>query len=248
MDGGNLYEKLLNIQKTVDRVIKDGKNTSDNNNKYDFASDENVLEQFRPMMDEQGLLLIPNIGTVELHEGATRSGTTRYMTEMNITMVWLDVESGEKLEVPWYAQGVDLAGEKGVGKALTYAEKYFLLKFFHVPTKKDDPDSDGRTDSGEKRQRGTQAAKENELYYRKAIPQMLSEIYDGDSEKIRAVLISLTKSDARGFPGKDSVDDLSPASLPVLYGKAKKTYEKKFGREFALKEEEQAEGTDACQV
>ena len=32
-------------------------------------------------------------------------------------------------------------GEKGVGKALTYAEKYFMLKFFNIPTDKDDPDS-----------------------------------------------------------------------------------------------------------
>jgi hypothetical protein len=41
----------------------------------------------------------------------------------------------------WYGQGVDIAGEKGVGKAMTYAEKYFMLKFFNIPTDKDDPDS-----------------------------------------------------------------------------------------------------------
>ena len=32
---------------------------------------------------------------------------------------------------------VDIAGEKGVGKALTYGKKYFLLKFFNIATDKD---------------------------------------------------------------------------------------------------------------
>ncbi|MNP04955.1 ERF superfamily protein [compost metagenome] len=45
------------------------------------------------------------------------------------------------IECPWYSQGVDIAGEKGVGKALTYGEKYFILKFFNIPTDKDDPDT-----------------------------------------------------------------------------------------------------------
>lgn len=228
----NLYEKLLEIQKRVDGIIKDAKNTSD---KYDFASDENVLDRFRPMMDEFGLLLIPHISQTNLHEGTTKSGTSRFMTEVWYDMTWHDVESGDELVVPWYAQGVDLAGEKGVGKAATYAEKYFLLKFFHVPTKRDDPDSDGRTGNGEKKQKGTAAAKENAEYYRKAIPQMFDELYDGDAEKIKAGYIALTKSDSRGYAGVDCIDAIKDIALPVVYGKLKKIYEKRMGKAFELK-------------
>lgn len=230
-----IYEKLLEMQRRVDSVIRDGKNTSD---KYDFASDENVLDAFRPLMDELWLLLIPSVTGAQLHEGTTRSGTARYLTEMTIQMTWHDVESGEELTVPWYAQGVDLAGEKGVGKALTYAEKYFLLKFFHVATKKDDPDTDPRGSNGEKRQRGTQAGKETQLYQRRALSQMLSELYGGDAEKIKTGLIAITKSDKRGFAGFDSVDKLSPAALPVTYAKVKKTYENRMGHAFELKEDD----------
>ena len=229
-----IYEKLLEMQRRVDNVVRDGKNTSD---KYDFASDENVLDTFRPLMDELGLLLIPSVTGAQLHEGTTRSGTVRYLTEMVINMCWHDVETGEELTVPWYAQGVDLAGEKGVGKALTYAEKYFLLKFFHVATKKDDPDRDPRTGSGEKPQRGTQAGRETQLYQRRALSQMFSELYAGDEAKIRTGLIAITKSDKRGFAGVDSVDKLSPAALPVTYAKVKKTYEDRMGHAFELKEE-----------
>ena len=226
-----LPQKLLEMQKKVDSVVKDGKNQSD---KYDFASDENVLDQFRPLMDELGLLLIPSVIGAKILEGQTRSGTVRYLTELDLEMSWVDVESGERMTIPWYAQGVDLAGEKGVGKALTYGEKYFLLKFFHVATKKDDPDNDQRTGSGEKRQRGTQAAKENRAYYNDAITQMLSELYAGDAEKIAAALVAMTKSDARGYAGVDSVDKLSDAAAPVAYAKIKKAYTARTGKEFQL--------------
>lgn len=232
-----LHPKLLEMQKRVDKVVKDGKNLSD---KYDFASDENVLDTFRPLMDEFGLLLIPEIIRAELHEGTTRSGTSRFMTELFFNMTWVDVESGETLCVPWYAQGVDLAGEKGVGKAATYAEKYFLLKFFHVSTKKDDPDADKRGASGEKGVRGTQAAKENAQYYRKAIGQMLADIYSGDGEKVKAGLVAMTKSEKRGYAGADDVSKLSDAALPVVYAKVKKAYAERMGHAFVLKEDENA--------
>ena len=228
----NLYQKLLELQRRVDAMVKDGKNTSD---KYDFASDENVLDRFRPLMDELGLLLIPEMAETNVREGTTRSGTVRYLTEVHWTMTWHDVDSGAERPVPWYSQGVDLAGEKGVGKAATYAEKYFLLKFFHVPTKKDDPDSDGRTQAGEKKQRGTQAARENEAYYRAAISQMMTDLYGEDQEKIKAAYVAMTKSDKRGFAGHDKLEDVSPAALPVLYGKLKPQYEERVGHTFELK-------------
>lgn len=135
-----LTEKLLAIQTAVDNVIKDGKNQSD---RYDFASDENVLDTFRPLLDQHKILLIPMVRCAQLHEGVTKSGTSRYLTELTLTMIWHDVESGERLEVPWYAQGVDLAGEKGVGKARTYAEKIFSLEVLPRPHQEGRPGRPG---------------------------------------------------------------------------------------------------------
>lgn len=226
-----LPQKLLEIQKRVDTIVKDGKNTSD---RYDFASDENVLDTFRPLMDEYGLLLIPRIVHANLLEGTTKSGTVRYLTELHFEMLWHDVESGEQLVVPWYAQGVDLAGEKGVGKAATYAEKYFLLKFFHVSTKKDDPDAAGHTRSGELRQRGTQAARESDDFYRKAITAMMTELSGGDEAKFRAGLVAMTKSDKHKYSGAEDVRSISPTALPVTYAKLKKRYTERTGKDFVM--------------
>lgn len=230
-----LYEKLFELQKAVSAINKDGKNISD---KYNYVSGEAILGIVRPKMDELKLLLIPRVDGASLHEGTTRSGTTRFFTEVFYNFTWRDVESGEELSVPWYAQGSDLAGERGVGKAATYAEKTFLLKFFHIPTDKDDPDAGDRSKTGETRVRGTAAAKENELFHRKAIAQMLGELYANDEKKIRAGLIAMTKNDSRGYAGAESVEKISPAALPVVYGKVKKAYADRLGKEFELKENE----------
>lgn len=227
----NLYEKLLTLQRSVDVISKDGENKSD---KYAYVSGEQIIKVIRPKMDELGLLLIPSIDRAELHEGTTRSGTARFLTEIYYKFTWHDVESGESLTLPWYAQGADLGGERGVGKADTYAEKTFLLKFFHVPTDKDDPDNDGRTKTGEKTTRGTAAAKENTAYYRAALPAMLDELYAGDVEKITAAVVAITANPKANYPGVKSVSEISDAALPVVYARVKKTYEARVGHAFKL--------------
>lgn len=233
MEALTLYEKLLRIQQEVDRVVKDGQNQSD---RYDFASSNNVLGTIRPLMNELHLLLVPMVRTAALHEGATRSGTTRYLTEMNWDMMWVDVDSGSTLAVPWYSQGVDLAGEKGPGKAATYAEKYFLLKFFHVPTDKDDPDREARTASGEKKQKGTQAAKETADFMRACVAGIVAEISGGDPEKEKIIYKAWTEAKDRGYEGVESLDAISDKALGAVYGKAKRQYKKRFAKDFELKE------------
>lgn len=231
-----IYSKFLNIQKSVDVILKDGENKSD---KYDYVSGSRVLSIIRPMMNELGLLLIPRIVNTNIIEGVTRSGTARFVVELTIEMLWIDTEDGEQLVIPAYANGADLgSAERAVGKALTYNEKYHLLKLFHIPTDKDDPDSDGRAKTGEPKVKGTAAAKENADYYREAIPAMLSELYGGDAEKMKKGLVAITKNDARGYAGAEDVSKISEAALPVVYSKVKKTYETRQGHAFELKKEE----------
>lgn len=231
-----LFEKLLEIQKSVDTFVKDGTNQSD---KYDFVTSDQVLSVIRPKMIELHLLLIPAVTGHALHEGLTKSGTTRFMTEMDFLMTWIDCDTGDKFDIPFYAQGVDLAGEKGVGKALTYCEKYMLMKLFHVPTSKDDPDSDGTTKSGEKKVKGTQAAKETADYQRKAITQMLTQLCAGDAEKIKLSIVTFTKNDKAGYPGVYMIEDISAAALPVVYASIGATFKKKTGADFIYKTEDE---------
>ena len=62
------------------------------------------------------------------------------LSKVMMKFTWIDVESGEKDENLFGANGQN-DWDKGVGSALTYAERYFLLKFFHIATDEDDIDN-----------------------------------------------------------------------------------------------------------
>lgn len=144
----NIYQKLIEVRKVVPYLQK-----KDKGGQYEYVGSSDVLGRVRAKMDELGLLIIPAVighkvseSTVEYIEkgkyGDKPKKTTTYFTELVMVMKWVNAENPEEfIDVPWYGQGVDIAGEKGVGKALTYAEKYFLLKSFNIATDKDDPDA-----------------------------------------------------------------------------------------------------------
>lgn len=142
----NIYQKLIEVRKEVPYLQKENSGAQ-----YKYVSSSQVLGNCKSKMDELGLLLIPSVMghkvTESIIEKPDREGniekrTTTYFTELDMSYMWVNAEKPEETIVcNWYGQGVDIAGEKGVGKAMTYAEKYFMLKFFNIPTDKDDPDS-----------------------------------------------------------------------------------------------------------
>lgn len=136
----NIYQKLIEVRKEVPYIQK-----ADKGHQYQYTGSSRVLGSLKNKMDELGLLLIPKVITKELHQSTEEKNgksVTTYFTELTMTFTWVNAEKPEEqIECPWYGQGIDTAGEKGVGKALTYAEKYFMLKFFNIATDKDDPDS-----------------------------------------------------------------------------------------------------------
>lgn len=143
----NLYQKLLAVQKATDYLQKDG--TSDpRHGAYPYVTSARVLQHIRRAMDEQGLLLMMQIIDGQCFPHSVYDGK-HHLTVLKLEFTWVNADNPEEREtLRWYGQGID-SGEKGVGKALTYAEKYFLLKFFHVPTgEADDPDA-GLTDPHE---------------------------------------------------------------------------------------------------
>ena len=141
----NIYQKLVEVRKSVPYLQKQNEGAQ-----YKYVSSSQTLGAIRKKMDELNLLLIPEILESRVNsvieEGKDKFGNDKkrvtYFTELDIKYVWVNADKpDETIEKTWYGQGVDIAGEKGVGKALTYAEKYFILKSFNVPTDKDDPDN-----------------------------------------------------------------------------------------------------------
>lgn len=142
--GRNLWQKLLAVRKRVPYLQK-----QQVGHQYNFVGSSTVLAALRDELDKQGLLLFPHVLDKELSvvsvTNKDKYGNDKvkstYFTELRMEFEWVDADTGESKKVPFYSQGIDYDGEKGVGKALTYAEKYFLLKQFNIPTDQLDPDS-----------------------------------------------------------------------------------------------------------
>lgn len=140
-DKMNLYQKLLKIQQEIKGLGKDGKSFG-----YQYVTGTKALEHIKPLMNDLGLLLQPEVTgfTNERQDYHAKSGAkSEILTKVDMLFTWIDCETGEKLPCKWGANGMN-DWEKGFGSALTYGERYFLLKFFHIATDEDDIDNPDR--------------------------------------------------------------------------------------------------------
>lgn len=131
----NIYQRLSNVRKTCGYIKKENEGYQ-----FKYVSSSQTLGHLHNAINENGLILIPEIVSQEIQETTNQKGNKEFFTKLNMVFTWVNIDNpDEKIVCQWTAQGLDNA-EKGIGKALTYAEKYFLLKFFNIATDKDDPD------------------------------------------------------------------------------------------------------------
>ena len=152
MEKLNLYQKLHKIQSQILGLGKDKASNS-----YKYVTGSKVLEHIKPLMNEFGLILKQEILSIdnERQDYATSlqqnqetkiwngKPKSEILTKVMMRFTWIDTESGEKDENLFGANGQN-EWEKGLGSALTYAERYFLLKYFHIATDEDDIDNPER--------------------------------------------------------------------------------------------------------
>jgi len=136
----NLTEKLIDIRKAVGYLQK----TEKGNQGAMYVDPAVLVQKIRSKMDEVGVLLIPALknSTVESIPSPTKSNPNAmaYLFRSEMLYTFMDAE-GTKIEVPWFITGKHLQDPAMAGgAALTYFERYFLLKFFQIPTSKDDPE------------------------------------------------------------------------------------------------------------
>lgn len=127
----NLYQKIVAVREVAGGFTKDSKSYS-----YDYVSGNQILSKIKDTMNEHNLLLIPS---TRLGEHSTQGKDIVVKGEMTYT--WINGDNPEeRLEIPWayYGQQNDIS--KAYGSALTYSERYFLLKCLGLPTDEDDPD------------------------------------------------------------------------------------------------------------
>jgi hypothetical protein len=144
----NIYQKLLIIQQKINGLGKDKATYN-----YKYVTGDKVLGEIKPLMNELGLLLKQEVLSIENtrqdYQLTDKAGNVRNKSEIlskvMMKFTWVDSDTGEKDENLFGANGQN-DWDKGCGSAYTYAERYFLLKYFHIATDEDDIDNSERKD------------------------------------------------------------------------------------------------------
>jgi len=128
---------LHNVMAKVTYVQKGSENKFHG---YKYVSEGDLLEKLRPALIEEGLILIPS---VEMVRPMDEHGNT--VVDMRYEIVHKDGDFWPHL-IRISGCGNDRAkngsvGDKGIYKAITGANKYFLFKLFQIETG-DDPERD----------------------------------------------------------------------------------------------------------
>lgn len=162
----NLFQKLVEIRKNIPVIHKDAKGY---NNNYQYVTGSQLLIAIKDTMNHYGVLLFPKIITRDHTTRQYKSYKGKELTEYTVfgemSYTWMNADNPEEtLEIPFAYAGSQDDMARAFGSALTYAERYFLIKFFNIPTDNEDPD--GRNYNNYREQQNYQ-----QQNYRQAPPQ-----------------------------------------------------------------------------
>lgn len=219
----NIYQKLLKVQQHVRGLKKDKKAFG-----YDYVTGDKVLGVIMPLMNEVGLLLKQEVLSIDntRQDYQTKNGTTSEInSKVMMRFTWVDTDTGQTDENLFGANGQN-AWDKGVGSALTYGERYFLLKFFHIATDEDDIDNPAR--KPQEAQKAPEKAKGPEQTY---APEPATE---AQKSEIRQILKheAITKAEREAM--SKVIDQISKVSAEGKIKKMKAAIEDRTGKPYGL--------------
>jgi hypothetical protein len=138
-----LAQKLIDVALDIGAIEKDGYNRAQN---YHFTSADNVVGEIRRKLFEKRVLLLGSEESTEQRLRPTKQGGETAITTVHVEFIFVDGETGERIELRWPGQGEDPM-DKGIGKACTNALKLFLRQQFLIPWGNDDPEADEGSDA-----------------------------------------------------------------------------------------------------
>lgn len=152
-----LWQKLMDIQRSVKPfgLSQDSDKTDPKTGKssYRYTPGYEIVEKVREHMDRHALMLLPDIRFQQIDQieyPVFKMIGDKVMSfpkkEMHICIdaafTWIDTESGETAG-PFHIAASGANGtDKSTASALALAERYFLLKFFHLTTHDADEEPD----------------------------------------------------------------------------------------------------------
>lgn len=147
----NIYEKMSAITNELGVVAKNLNVDMGKGKSYKAVQEKDVLDAIKPLESKYKVYSYPKERKVidnGILEKETQYGISKNMyLRIETTYEFVNIEKPEeKITMISYADGID-SGDKATGKAMTYADKYALMKAYKVATG-DDPDKDASPEKG----------------------------------------------------------------------------------------------------
>lgn len=160
--GLNIYEKMSLITDEIGVVLKNLKVQVNKTSSYKAVSERDVLDKVKPIEKKYRVYSYPYdreiidkdtlVKESEYNGNITKTNTLFMRLQTIYRFVNIDNPS-EFIDIDTYGDGLD-TGDKASGKAMTYADKYALMKAYKISTG-DDPDQDPSPENGYKKQSKT---------------------------------------------------------------------------------------------
>lgn len=134
----NIYQKMsiatMEIQK-VKKSLKVGEGTK---SEYKATKEADILNAVKPIENKLGIYSYPTDRKIISQDRITFNtkygDVENFVIRLEITYRFVNVDKPEEfIEIKSYGDGID-SQDKAPGKALTYADKYALLKAYKVET------------------------------------------------------------------------------------------------------------------
>lgn len=210
----NIYEKLSRItseMKTVNKNLEVGVGK----NSYKAAGEADVLAAVKVLEEKYGIYSFPCkrevidraiLETEKEYNGNVTRGSQIFL-RIETTYRFVNIENPEEyIEITTYGDGIDTQ-DKAVGKAMTYADKYALMKAYKIITG-DDPDQEHSPDKANYKATNAKATPKQ--------VEVLRKTYTGDN------LAKLLEANEVA-----TIEDLSMAKASEIIGKLKRKVEEK---------------------
>lgn len=183
----NIYEKLSLITDEIGVIEKNLNVQVNKNASYKAVSERDVLDGVKPIEKKYRVYSYPvnrevidrDVLVKETEYNGTITRTNSLFMRIETTYRFVNLDKPEEyIETTVYGDGVD-TGDKAPGKAMTYADKYALMKAYKLSTG-DDPDKEASPEEGYKKA----PTKTANVKATKAQKDILEKLSDADKEKV----------------------------------------------------------------
>lgn len=149
----NIFQRVAGVTAELSIISKNLIVTTGRGNGYKAVSERDIIDAVKPLEAKYGIYSYPAKRTVleserleseQTYNGNTTKKTT-FFERIETVYRFVNIDKPEEfIETTTFAEGID-AQDKGSGKAMTYADKYALMKMYKISTG-DDPDAQASND------------------------------------------------------------------------------------------------------